>query len=78
MKRLDDSELASRVRERNLKRTHAYRERLVQAGKTQLAVWVPCELRKQIDDAAGSNSRTLSAETTALIQEGFEWRELAK
>lgn len=78
MKRLDDSELASRVRDRNLKRTTAYRQRLVQAGKTQLAVWIPGELRERIDVAAGSNGRSLSAETTVLLQQGFEWRELAK
>ena len=78
MKRLDDSELASRVRDRNLKRTTAYRLRLVQAGKTQLAVWIPGELRERIDVAAGSNGRSLSAETTVLLQQGFEWRELAK
>ena len=78
MKRLDDSELASRVRDRNLKRTTAYRQRLVQAGKTQLAVWIPGELRERIDVAAGSNGRSLSAETTVLLQEGFEYRELSK
>ena len=78
MKKLPDAELAERVRTRNTRRTVAYRERLVQAGKMQLAVWVPGELRERIDVAAGSNGRTLSAETTALLQEGFEWRELAK
>ena len=78
MKRLTNDELATRVRERNLKGTAAYRQRLSEAGKVQLAVWVPGELRSQIDTAAGLNSRTLSAECTALIQEGFEYRDLAK
>jgi hypothetical protein len=78
MKRLSDAELAERVRTRNLKRTAAYRERLAQSGKVQLAVWIPGELRERIDVAAGSNGRSLSSETTALIQEGFEYRELAK
>ena len=78
MKRLTNDELADRVRDRNLKRTTAYRQRLVQAGKTQLAVWIPGELRERIDVAAGSNGRSLSAETTVLLQEGFEYRELSK
>ena len=78
MKRLSNDELADRVRSRNSRRTLAYRERLTQAGKVQLAVWIPGELRQQIDTAAAANSRTLSAETTTLIQEGFEYRELAK
>ena len=78
MKKLPDSELAERVRTRNTRRTVAYRERLTQSGKVQLAVWIPGELRTQIDTAAGLNGRTLSAETAALIEEGFEWRELAK
>ena len=78
MKRLSDAELATRVRERNLKGTAAYRERLTQAGKSQLAIWIPGELRSQIDTAAGLNNRTLSAECTELLQAGFEYRELAK
>ena len=78
MKRLTNDELATRVRERNLKRTTAYRQRLTQAGKSQLAIWIPGELRSQIDTAAGLNNRTLSAECTELLQAGFEYRELAK
>lgn len=78
MKKLPDAELANRVRSRNTRRTLAYRERLTQAGKVQLAVWIPVELRQQIDVAAAVNSRTLSAETSELIREGFEYRELAK
>ena len=78
MKRLTNDELADRVRDRNLKRTTAYRQRLTESGKVQLAVWIPGDLRNQIDTAAGLNGRTLSAETAALIAEGFEWRELAK
>ena len=78
MKKLSDAELADRVRTRNTKRTHAYRERLVQSGKTQLAVWIPSELRQQIDDAAGMNGRTLSNECSELLREGFEYRELSK
>lgn len=78
MKKLPDSELAERVRTRNTRRTLAYRERLTQSGKTQLAIWIPIELRNQVDAAAELNGRTLSAETAALIQDGFEWRELAK
>ena len=78
MKKLSDAELADRVRTRNTRRTTAYRERLTQAGKVQLAVWIPGELRNQIDTAAGLNSRTLSAECTELLREGFEYRELSK
>ncbi len=78
MKRLTNDELATRVRERNLKRTTAYRQRLTQAGKSQLAIWIPGELRQQIDIAAGLNNRTLSAEASELIREGFAYRELAK
>ena len=78
MKRLTNDELSTRVRERNLKGTAAYRERLTQAGKSQLAIWIPGELRSQIDTAAGLNNRTLSAQCTELLQAGFEYRELAK
>jgi hypothetical protein len=78
MRKLSDAELADRVRTRNTRRTTAYRERLTQAGKVQLAVWIPGELRNQIDTAAGLNSRTLSAECTELLREGFEYRELSK
>ena len=78
MRKLSDAELAERVRARNLKGTTAYRQRLSEAGKVQLAVWIPADLRQQIDAAADANNRTLSAETTALLQEGFEYRELSK
>ena len=78
MKKLSDAELADRVRTRNTRRTIAYRERLSQAGKVQTAIWIPGELRERIDVAAGSNSRTLSAECTELLREGFEYREIAK
>ena len=78
MRKLSDAELAERVRARNLKGTTAYRQRLSEAGKVQLAIWVPGELRSQIDAAADANNRTLSAECTELLQAGFEYRELAK
>lgn len=78
MKRLTNDELADRVRDRNLKRTTAYRQRLTESGKVQLAVWIPGDLRNQIDTAAGMNGRTLSAECTELLREGFEYRELSK
>ena len=79
MKRLTNDELATRVRARNTRRMTAYRERLVtEKGMRQLAVWIPADLRQQIDAAADANSRTLSAECTELLQAGFEYRELAK
>ena len=78
MRKLSDSELAERVRTRNTRRTVSYRERLTKAGLVQTAIWVPGELRERIDVAAGYNSRTLSAECTELLQQGFEYRELSK
>lgn len=78
MRKLTDAELAGRVRTRNSKRITAYRDRLLKSGLTQFNVWIPADLRQQIDVAAAANSRTLSAETSELIREGFDYRELAK
>ena len=77
-RRLTDSQLAERTRANNTKSSRAYRDRLLQQGMQLLAVWIPSELRQQIDTAASLNKRMIYEECTELMREGFKYRELAK
>ena len=65
--KLSDSELARRVRERSQQRSLRYRERLSKAGRTQTLIWLPTELRAQLDAKATELNQNLSEVTTALL-----------
>ena len=75
MSRLSNDELADRVRARNIRRMISYRERKAEKGLQHLAVWIPSELKQQIDITAGLSSRTLSEETTVLLREALNYRD---
>ena len=68
-KRLTDKELAERIRAANRKRAETRRIKLTTAGKTQMVVWIPDELRKQVD--ARMNGQTLSGVVADLLAAGL-------
>ncbi|HOW75983.1 MAG TPA: helix-turn-helix domain-containing protein [Candidatus Competibacteraceae bacterium] len=65
--RLSNDELATRVRRRTARNSTTYRERLSQSGKTQTLVWLPNNIRQQLDAMANQQQQSLSAVTTALL-----------
>lgn len=71
VKRLTDKELAVRVRAGNRERATKRRERQEAAGNVQTVVWLPGELRSQID--AMRAGRTLSEAVTDLLAAGLKF-----
>lgn len=64
--KLSNDELATRVRQRVQRNCSKYRERLAQSGKVQTLVWLPGNIRQQLD-AMTNQQQSLSAVTTALL-----------
>ena len=64
--KLSNDELATRVRQRVQRNCTKYRQRLAQSGKVQTLVWLPGNIRQQLD-AMTNQQQSLSAVTTALL-----------
>lgn len=69
--KLSDSELALRVRAGNRQRADRRRERLGQLGYGQLLVWIPTDLRNQIDGIATERGASISDTATVIIRMGI-------
>ena len=66
-RRLTDSELAERLRQRNRLNSERRRQRLAESGKVQLLAWIPDTLRRELDSVAADRGETLSETTEALL-----------
>ncbi len=66
-KRLSDAELAQRTRAGNRRRSEHHRQRLESAGRVQLVVWTPVEIKTALESLATNRNQTLSATATALL-----------
>jgi hypothetical protein len=71
-RRLTDSELAARLRQRNRQASERRRERLVAGGKVQLLAWIPATLRSELDRVAAARGEPLSDTTTVLLSLGLK------
>ncbi len=69
--RLTDKELAERVRASARERATRRREKQEALGNVQTVVWLPSELRKQIETM--TEGRTLSETVTALLEAGLKF-----
>ena len=70
MRKLSDQQLAKRVREANRKRAETRRVKMTTAGKVQTVVWLPAEIRQQVD--ALTDGRTLSETVAELLAVGLK------
>ena len=69
--RLDDAELGRRVRARNNRANQVHRERLLNAGKRQTAVWLSAGLRERIDAESAASGESLSQIVERLLLAGL-------
>jgi hypothetical protein len=69
--KLDDRELARRVRTRNNAANAARRERLLESGKTQTNVWLASAIRRELDAEASATGKPLSDVVEALLLKGL-------
>ncbi len=72
--RLDDLELARRVRERHKQANTAHRQRLLEAGKAQTNVWLSAKLRARLDAETVVTGTSLSLVVEALLLDGLAYR----
>jgi hypothetical protein len=70
-RRLTDSELAQRLRQRNRQASERRRVKLAASGNVQLLVWIPASLRERVDAAAAANNATISDMTERLLTAGL-------
>ena len=70
-RKLTDSELAARLRQRNRDSSERRRERLALAGHTQLLTWIPASLRERVDAAAAASGLKLSPMVERLLLAGL-------
>ena len=66
-KRLSDAELAQRTRAGNRRRSEHHRQRLESAGRVQLVVWTPIEVKTALESLATTTNQSLSATATAVL-----------
>lgn len=71
-RKLTDSELAQRLRQRNRQASERRRERLATAGNVQLLTWIPASLREQVDAAANASGLKLSPMVERLLTAGLK------
>lgn len=71
MRKLTDSELATRTREANRRRSERKRERLTIAGHAALTVWLPVGLRRDFVAAAAGQGVTINELATKFIEKGM-------
>lgn len=70
-KRLSDAERGIRVREANRRRAERQRERLEQAGRSALLVWLPSDLKQSLTEKAAEEGVTVAAITTNVLRQAF-------
>ena len=70
-RRLTDSELAQRLRQRNRQASERRRERLAAGGNVQLLTWIPASLRERVDAAASASGLKLSPMVEHLLTLGL-------
>ena len=76
MRKLTDSELATRTREANRRRSERQRQRLTIAGHAALTVWLPVGLRQEFVTEASGSGMTISELATRLIEKGLREKSL--
>jgi len=69
--KLSDAEFAERARAGNRQRAGRRRERLSQSGYQQLLVWLPGDLRNQIDRIAADRGTSVTDATTEIVRAGI-------
>lgn len=69
--RLPDAEFAERARAGNRQRALHRRERLARSGYQQLLVWLPADLRNQIDRIAADRGSSVTEATTIIVRAGI-------
>lgn len=69
--RLSDSEFAERARAGNRQRALQRRTRLSRSGYQQLLVWMPGDLRNQIDRIAADRGTSVNDATTIIVRAGI-------
>ena len=76
MRKLTDSELATRTREANRRRSERQRQRLTVAGHSALTVWLPVGLRRDFVAAAAGQGVTINELATKFIEKGLRERSV--
>ena len=76
MRKLTDSELATRTREANRRRSERQRQRLTIAGHAALTVWLPVGLRRDFVAAAAGQGVTINELATKFIEKGMRESKL--
>jgi G:T-mismatch repair DNA endonuclease (very short patch repair protein) len=71
MAKLADTELAANVRRRNTIRAERRRERLAQAGKAQLTVWISAAAKTAVLDEAARRGATTGETVDAILKEAL-------
>lgn len=71
-RKLTDSELAQRLRQRNRQASERRRERLAASGKVQLLTWLPDTLRRELDSVAAARREPVSETAAAAILAGLK------
>ena len=71
MRKLSDSELATRTRDANRRRSERARERLTIAGRAALTVWLPVGLRLDFVAEAAGQGVTINVLAERLIEKGL-------
>ena len=71
MRKLTDSELATRTRETNRRRSERQRQRKTIAGRAALTVWVPVGLRSRFVTEAAGQGITINELATRFIEAGM-------
>ena len=66
-RKLSDSELAERVRDRSKVRSAKRRENLSRAGRAQMLIWIPATLKTALETTAAERGETLSVLCTTLL-----------
>lgn len=66
-RKLSDAEFTERTRAANRRRTVRYQQRLSEAGKSSLTVWIPDTIKTALQTAAAERGSTLADTATALL-----------
>ena len=70
-RKLTDSELAARLRQRNRVNSERRRQRLALAGKVQLLTWIPDTLRRELDSVAAARREPVSETAAVALAAGL-------
>jgi|APTNR8051073442_1049403.scaffolds.fasta_scaffold06949_6 hypothetical protein len=66
-RKLTDAEFVQRTRENNRRRSERQRQRLVQAGRSSLTVWIPDPVRAALTAKAANDGATIADTAAALL-----------